>query len=184
MRRERDFYETPHWATATLLREVPEIGGVIFEPCVGDGSIAFVLRGEPSDRIYNVYTNDIDPKRAALWHFDAAQSAEWDANVIADHFDWIITNPPYDKRYMLPIVDNAIKYARIGVAMLLRISFEEPTEQRGPWLQQHPITKRIVLPRISFTGNGKHDSVTCGWMIWSKRPLSGPPNISAYGVKI
>jgi hypothetical protein len=33
---------------------------------------------------------------------------------------------------------------------------------------EHSLSKLIVLPRISFTGNGKTDSVTCGWFIWIK----------------
>jgi hypothetical protein len=52
--------------------------------------------------------------------------------------------------------------------MLLRLSFLEPTRERGPWLAANPPDLVIVLPRISFTGDGKTDSVTCAWMIWDK----------------
>jgi hypothetical protein len=53
--------------------------------------------------------------------------------------------------------------------MLLRLSYLEPTEDRGAWLNSHPPTDLIVLPRISFTGNGKTDSVTCAWIVWRKQ---------------
>lgn len=59
--------------------------------------------------------------------------------------------------------------AIVGVAMLLRLSYLEPTKDRGHWLNDHPPTQMIVLPRISFTGDGKTDSVTCAWMIWHKQ---------------
>jgi hypothetical protein len=36
------------------------------------------------------------------------------------------------------------------------------------WLAEHPPTKLIVLPRISFTGDGKTDSVTCAWYVWER----------------
>jgi hypothetical protein len=34
------------------------------------------------------------------------------------------------------------------------------------------------MPRYSFTGNGKSDSVTTAWMIWSRIPLTGLPHVS------
>ena len=43
---------------------------------------------------------------------------------------------------------------------------------RGAWLNEHPPTTLIVLPRISFTGNGKTDSVTCAWMVWEKNAIT------------
>jgi hypothetical protein len=36
------------------------------------------------------------------------------------------------------------------------------------------------MPRYSFTGNGKSDSVTTAWMIWSRIPLAGPAHVSCY----
>ncbi len=58
--------------------------------------------------------------------------------------------------------------ARVGVAFLLRLSYLEPCWDRADWLVQHPVSKLIVLPRISFTGDHKTDSVTCGWFVWVK----------------
>jgi hypothetical protein len=71
----------------------------------------------------------------------------------------------------------------VGVAMMLRLSFEEPTAHvnpRGPFLEANPLTRKLVMPRYSFTGNGNSDSVTTAWMIWSKVPLSGAPMLSLY----
>ena len=52
--------------------------------------------------------------------------------------------------------------------MLLRLSYAEPCLNRAEWLKAHPISHLIVLPRISFTGNGKTDNVTCAWFVWDK----------------
>lgn len=174
-RRKNDFYETPSFMIEALLHIVPEIKGRVLEICSGDNSITRVLM--ESKRFTDVLTNDIDPVRTAYYHQDAATT------ITARHFDWVITNPPYTMPLCIDIVANAVKHARVGVAMMLRLSFEEPTQLRGPWLEDNPITKRIVMPRHSFTGNGKSDSVTTAWMIWSKIPLSGPPNISLYNAE-
>jgi hypothetical protein len=52
--------------------------------------------------------------------------------------------------------------------MFLRLSYLEPVRNRGAWLAAHPPTGLIVLPRISFTGDGQTDTVTCAWMVWDK----------------
>jgi hypothetical protein len=52
------------------------------------------------------------------------------------------------------------------------MSYLEPVENRGVWLNEHPPTTLIVLPRISFTGDGKTDNVTCAWMVWRKDPTA------------
>lgn len=116
-----------------------------------------------------VETNDIDPSKPTDTHYDASLSAYWDAPGEAD---WIVSNPPFSAAAL--IVPLAVAHANLGVAMLLRLSFLEPVENRVAFLEQHPPTDFIVLPRISFTGDGKTDSVTCAWMIWDKHADDGP----------
>jgi hypothetical protein len=157
-RRANDFYPTPAWATQELLRHV-NIRGSLFECCVGKGDIANVLRSEIGPM---VVTNDIDKAHHADVHFDASQDKLWQLRP-----DWTITNPPFS--CAIDIVKRAHAASRVGVAMLLRLSFLEPTEDRGAWLNDNPPQKIIVLPRISFTGDGKTDSVTCAWMVWQNQ---------------
>lgn len=175
MRRANDAYYTPAWMTRALLANVPEIGGQIIEPCAGDLSIARVLRDEGR---LDVYTNDIDTTCDTDSYFDATEGAFW--VLMAPDCDWVISNTPYTMPACLEIVDFAIKVAKVGVAMMLRISFKEPTQLRGPFLEANPLSRMLVMPRYSFTGNGKSDSATTAWMIWSKVPLSGPPMLSLY----
>ena len=85
--------------------------------------------------------------------------------------DWVVTNPPYKMPLCRDIVANAVAFARVGVAMLLRLSFLEPTAKvnpRGPWLASNPPSRILILPRYSYTQNGKSDSCTTAWMIWTK----------------
>ena len=179
MRRARDFYETAEWQIRALLAH-QAIAGTILEPCVGDGSIARVLADVDG---VHVVTNDVDPARPAACHCDAATADLYRA---VGPVDWVITNPPYRMPACTAIVARAVEHARVGVAMMLRISFREPTAKvhpRGPFLQAHPISRLLTLPRCSFTGNGKTDSATTEWAIWLTRPLRAnePPVLSLYG---
>lgn len=158
MRRVNDFYPTPEWATRELLERVA-VYGTVLEPCVGAGDMAAVLRNHLMVR---VLTNDLDRNHPADYHEDATDPAFW--RRFGDSLDWVVTNPPFivaDR--ILPL---AVRYAN-HVAMLLRLTYLEPCEGRALWLANNPPSALIVLPRISFTGDGKTDSATCAWMVWS-----------------
>lgn len=157
-RRARDFYPTPTWATEELVRSIALHRCTVLEPCCGDGAIASVL----SQNARRVSTNDIDPQRPAQTHADASVNGYWDS--LPERHQWVVTNPPFSLAPL--IVPRALSHATIGIAMLLRLSFLEPVANRVDFLATHPPTGMIVLPRISFTGDGKTDSVTCAWMIW------------------
>jgi len=168
MRRDHDFYETPAWQTRVLLRHQPDVGGVVLDPCVGAGSIADVLR-RPG---VTIRTNDWDRVHTADHHLDASSA---DLYTAVGPVDWVITNPPYTMPLCLDLVARAVREARVGVAMLLRISFREPTRHRhprGPWLAAHPISRVITLPRYSYTQDGRTDAVTTEWCLWLRRPLT------------
>jgi hypothetical protein len=83
-------------------------------------------------------------------------------------YDWIITNPPYNQApAILPL---AFQNCRVGMAMLLRLSYLEPCENRARWLAEHPPAKLIVFnPRPRFRADtGGSDSVTSAWFIWHR----------------
>lgn len=167
-RRPFDFYETNEFAVKALLRDV-EIGGTVLEPCNGAGAITRVLIREAG---LSVDTNDVDTAREADTHMDATRPEAW--QFFADSYDWIVTNPPFSSAF--EIVSQAYAAARVGVAALLRLSWLEPVRSednraRCEWLVSHPPTDLLVLPRYSFTGNGKTDSVTCAWFVWSKQSV-------------
>jgi hypothetical protein len=56
------------------------------------------------------------------------------------------------------------------MAMLLRLSYLEPCENRASWLVEHPPAKLIVFnPRPRFRADtGGTDSVTSAWFIWHR----------------
>jgi len=156
MRRDNDAYYTlqAQIAIDALIAYAP-VGGHIFEPCVGVGHLVEAMKGAGCEYIT---TNDIDLSVAADMHMDA-QLCGFQTGI-----DWVVTNPPFSKAF--PILKQMLPLAQEGVALLLRLSFLEPTYERGAWLAAHPPDLLIVLPRMSFTGDGKTDSVTCAWMVW------------------
>ena len=171
-RRDDDAYYTPAWQTRALLAHQP-ITGLVLEPCAGDGAITRVLRAAG----LSVISND----RSQSWGLDAAEPELY----VRSCPDWVVTNPPYRMPTCRDIVRQAVAHARIGVAMLLRLSFREPTAHhhpRGPWLEAHPPSRVLTLPRHSYTGDGRHDSATTEWVIWLREPASAlaPPLLSLY----
>ncbi len=159
-RRKLDQYFTPEKATEELINSYGDIlSGVILEPCKGTGNIERVLKRNN----YVVISNDIDQNMYPDYVSDITKQESWD-NI--GYVDYTITNPPF---YAAPqIVKLAYKNSDKGVFMLLRLSFLEPCLNRAEFLKDHPPTSIIVLPRISFTGDGKTDSVTTAWFCWVK----------------
>jgi len=182
MRRENDFYETAPWQVDALVDNLPEMmSGLVLCPCVGDGSLMRQLeRRRPA---LAFVTNDIDATKDADFHLDMTHADSWNriAQSVGARPDWVVENYPFNLEHlMLPYALQAAQMASIAMA---RVSYCEPTKDRGPWLRDHPYDKRITLERHSFTGNGKTDSTTTDWLVWAKVPIAGPFGISAYGYR-
>lgn len=184
-RSKLDFYPTPGWAADVLWLRLPLVhevasvdheSGVVTarsrrptwaEPCVGRGDLITKRSGAPD------WTNDVDAAREATFHRNAASVGEWDS---FPDVEWIVTNPPFCVAHH--VLRHALAFMRrrpsgIGVAMLLRLSFLEPCEDRRGLLEMDPPNRLIVLPRISFTGDGHTDNLTCAWMVWSSEVEPG-----------
>lgn len=165
-RRRFDFYETPPHYVEALQRVIGVPAGPLVEPCAGHHAIINMLK------VNGVWmTNDINRKRATHFHGNAALISTWRTLHAHGPFNWGITNPPFDRRLMLPIVRHMLKFCQ-NVAVLARLSFLEPTIDRMPfWARWASMCEVIVLPRYSFKRvNGKRqtDSVTCCWLVWRK----------------
>jgi hypothetical protein len=143
---------------------------MIGEPCVGHGAIASLLNVWPYTK--QMWTNDIDPHKAADYQMDATLSESW-ANF--PDCDWICTNPP-DSEFAAPIIKNAYQKARVGVAAFLLTSFLEPCDDRADFLQQHPPSLVLILPRFCFRKDKRGtrwatDNVTISCFVWDKRAI-------------
>lgn len=146
----KEYYPTGKRAVEALLDNI-KLEGLIFECCSGNGHISKYLN---NPIINDLYKGGWDARNHMYW------------NEMNPKPDWTVTNPPFSDA--IRIVANAVYYSKIGAAFLLRLSFLEPTNERKSFLISKPPNKLIVLPRYSFTEDGRTDSVTCAWMIWDK----------------
>lgn len=165
---ENDFYQTDERITLKLLQAV-KIEGRVFECCAGEDAIVRVLQRQESitqvDRA-DLYRGEptFDATDRAAWAHRDNQQAE---SIWAQ--DWTITNPPFNQA--VPILDNALRHSRIGVAFLLPISFLEPTNGRGDLLQQYADCMTQIVsfnPRPVFREDGGGDRSTVAWFVWQK----------------
>jgi len=160
---ENDFYPTNVLLTKPLLEEV-DITGRIIEPCAGDYAIASLL---PSEYI----TNDLYPHAEYVcnYNLDATDPAAWQQWEDLE-IDWAVTNPPYNRAD--EIVPLAFEHTKIGVAVLLRLSYLEPCANRADWLKDNSahLCQIITLnPRPRFRSDTQNsDNVTVAWMVWRK----------------
>lgn len=166
-RHKHDAYQTDYRLTHTLLRHVP-IWGIVAEPCAGNGMIRDVLTTQSSIR--RVITSDIDPRYNQLDHrCDATLPT---ARVYRHRPNWIVTNPPFKLAH--EVLSASWQACTVGVALLLRITFQEPTEDRRELLRDlapHASQPIVFNPRPRFRTDAKgSDSATCAWFVWTKNP--------------
>ena len=84
-REANDYYPTPGWVTACLLRHV-RFRGAVWEPCCGDGAIARVLR----EHRYAVVASDAAERGFGLGGVDFFACTDFPPGCGA-----MVTNPPY-----------------------------------------------------------------------------------------
>ncbi len=84
-REGKDFYATPSWVTAALLRHV-RFRGPIWEPCCGDGAMSSVL----AEHGYDVVSTDLVDRGFGTPGIDFLVARQVPAGCRS-----IVTNPPY-----------------------------------------------------------------------------------------
>lgn len=159
-RMERDFYPTEQKLTQILIDKhlKYETIDTILEPCCGEDHITRVLHSN----FYNTAATDITMGE----QYDATTDDYWRNR--KGKYDWVVTNPPYNKANI--IVPKAYDAARVGVAMLLRLTWLEPTKARQEFLQKVPLSTLLIFnPRPKFRSDTSGtDSVTSAWFVWDK----------------
>lgn len=185
-RQGHDFYATPDWVTAALLRNVTFRSG-IWEPCCGDGSIARVLERAG----YGVVASDLQDRGYGSPGVDVLAQSTPPSGCGA-----LVTNPPYgDGRAarpgrraspmaLLDFVRHVLRVIEPGdgqAALLVRLQWI-PGKRAAALLQSGPLDAIIMLTeRIQWFDHGeatKRGQHNHAWIVFDYlRPIGRAPRL-------
>jgi len=162
-----DNFPTPPWATRALMEYVINCGdghykdSSCYEPACGAGHMHKVL----CKYFSVVFASDIHD-------YGYGNVADFlNKNEGKGPVDWIITNPPF--RLAEEFVEQALKQATVGVAMLVRTTFLETIGRYEKIYSKNPPTifaqfsERV--PMVKGRLDKKASSATAyAWMVWLK----------------
>lgn len=184
-RTDHDFYATPAWVTAALLKHVT-LRGPVWEPCCGDGAMARVIEAD-GHAVHATDLSDFGFGQAGLDFFSCEQFPEG--------CQAMVTNPPYGdggvnqratnvSKSMLRFVQHAIQLTeQTNGQLALLVRFQWMAGKRaselitsGPLDTVVALTKRITwFDRGKETNQGQHHHA---WLFWDcQRDRSLPPRI-------
>jgi hypothetical protein len=97
----------------------------------------------------------------------------------ADSFDWVITNPPFNRAE--DFVMRALKIARKGVAILARTVFIESVSRYERLYSKHPCARFAPFTERVAMVKGRLDrkastATSYSWFIW-EREYTGPTQV-------
>ena len=154
-RKPRDFYPTPIEAVEPLMRHLPREFGFA-EPCAGDGALCGHLEHYGG---ICMWASDIEPQHKGILKDDYTDIGE--ENCLES--DFIITNPPWDRKILHPMIDH---FRKIRPTWLLFDADWMHTRQASPYLFN--CEKIISVGRIKWFGNmtGKDN---CAWYLFTDK---------------
>lgn len=165
-----DFYPTPPWATRALCLYVirPKRSMTAWEPACGEGHMAMPL----AEYFGTVHATDIAARGYGGVHNFLSRSAP----PVPLPVDWIVTNPPFNRAEHFIL--RALPMARVGVAILARLSFLESVDRWRKLFVPHPptyvaqFTERVPMLRGRL--RRKASTAACyAWFVWLKTPPGG-----------
>ncbi|WP_176440966.1 hypothetical protein [Oceanicola sp. 22II-s10i] len=191
-----DDFPTPPWATRALCEALIGQGHPLhlqhaWEPACNRLFMARPLR-EYFDQVLATDVHDYgDPAQDGVADF----LIDWAQDV--PDVDWVITNPPF--RLAADFIDEALRHARVGVAVFVRSAFAEGLDRYDtlfrdrPEAMVMPFVERVVLwegvlldPDVRIWREGKDgkpgkmekptSATAYAWHVWL-RGRNAPPEL-------
>lgn len=169
VRMKHDYYKTPVYEIENFLKQFNKIYGYhlhfsnILDPCAG-GDTKSPMSYPEALKAYNTKIDTIDIRQDSK----AALKADYLQTDCKNKYGMIITNPPFN--IALEVIKKAIDDVKDGgiVIMLLRLNFFGSKKRKQFWDYHMPEYTFVHHERMSFTDNGKTDSIEYCHMVWRK----------------
>lgn len=176
-----DYYVTPVPVILAFLKELVcvypgALDGRILDPCAGGDADHAMSYPEAllQAGVSPMQTSTVDVREDSL----AATKADYLDLHLAFQPDLIITNPPF--LYAEAIARKALSDVRPGglVCLLLRLNFFGGKARKPLWDDFMPEYAFVHSRRLSFTDDGRTDSIEYMHAVWVARPLGGYPKFT------
>lgn len=163
-----DFYVTPIDEIIKFIDAFVEVEddleGKILDPCAGGSTKYPMSYPEALKRCGYTNIDTIDIREDSL----AEIKTDYLAYNCKNKYNVIITNPPFNQAR--PIIEKALDDVKDNgfVIMLLRLNFFGSKARKDMWNKQMPKYCFVHHKRMSFTDDGKTDSIEYCHMVWQK----------------
>jgi hypothetical protein len=172
-RQPRDFYPTPLQAVIPLFAHLPPAFAYV-EPCAGDGALCRAVGRDP------VFACDINPQWDQAKAADALRITESQMHGA----NFIITNPPWDRKMLHPMIDH---FSRLRPTWLLfdadwvhttqKIVAKKYGVKTVPELMQH-CRKIVSVGRVKWIPDSKMTGKdNCAWYLFDQTGVYSGPTI-------
>ena len=157
----RDFYPTPIEAVYPLYKYLEGSSKRFVEPCAGDGRLVRHIERMGHQCIYKA---DIEPMADDINKSDALFF-----NNGYPECDLIITNPPWTREILHPMIDVFIAHAPTWLLFDAGWMF---TEQARPYLIHCKCI--VAIPRVKWIEGSEHGAMDdCCWYLFDRSWSSG-----------
>jgi len=151
-RNPRDFYPTPMAAVLPLLPHLEKDDSFV-EPCAGDGALKDHLE---SIGMHCQWASDIEPQRGDIFTRDALTCRTVSSQ--------IITNPPWDRKILHPMIDH---FRNLAPTWLLFDSDWMHTKQSSEYMRF--CHKIVSVGRVKWIPGSKSvGKDNCAWYFFDK----------------
>ena len=150
-RNPRDFYPTPEAAVLPLLPFLSR-GETFVEPCAGDGAL---VRHLEKHGLHCAGQYDIEPQAPGIVQQDYTDLKACGA-------DYIITNPPWDRTLLHPMIDH---WRKLAPTWLLFDADWAHTRQARPYLDY--CARIVSVGRVKWIPDSKMTGKdNCAWYLF------------------
>lgn len=179
-RQINDFYPTPSASVQSLIDTgVLDKCSTFRDPCAGQGHITDVLAGNLMGEYgKTLFAEDLYDYSGKHWIETGIDFLKAEPYIV----DAIVTNPPYDKKVLMPFVEKCLSESDSITAMFLKITFFE-SSSRDEFFEKNKTLKYVIafanrqpLYKNGEIVKGKSNAIMYAWFIWDKS-YNGEPTL-------